>query len=148
MLMLHVRQPASQLAGETSAAVMNASVPVAAKVAEAVAVSAAASVEVLAGQLLAALPGTSVLAQEPGVLLLRVPLGFGPAASQQLRRSLRRQQQQEQGCLAGLLRVVEACGHSAGVLHYCLSYDSLEMELVQLCGLHNSALPADLDADG
>lgn len=146
-LTLHVREPpAKQLAGEATADVLAMHGPPAAAAATGVGVDA------LARQLLAKLPGSLVLAQELGLLLLRVPISCGPpaAAAQRQRRFLRQRQQQPQqpdSSIARVLRVVEACRHSAGVLRYSVSCGGLEAELVQLVGLHGSALPAGTDTD-
>jgi ABC-type multidrug transport system ATPase subunit len=138
-LTLHVKEPPTQEFG--------ASASVAASTG-----SAAAGAKALAAKLLAALPSASVLVQEAGLLLLHIPVNVASTAAQQQqqRRPSRRQQQQhmlQSMSVAGVLGVLESRRQSAGILRYSLSYGSLETELVQLCGVHTYAVPAELDAD-
>jgi ABC-type multidrug transport system ATPase subunit len=154
-LMVHVRVPAVPLAAAAASSAASKGCTSAASDQHPDAVTtgatASAGVKTLARHLLAVLPGSSVLAKEPGVLLLRVPVGTGPMPVQQQQRRLwrRRQQQQQQhiSSVADVLGALESCPQSVDVVHYTLSCGSLETELAQMFGLHRSASPADLDRD-
>ncbi|KAF6258658.1 P-loop containing nucleoside triphosphate hydrolase protein [Scenedesmus sp. NREL 46B-D3] len=138
-LTVHVREQVGQLAAAASTAVLDGSPSTAAQAAAAAA-AAAAGVQALAEQLLAALPGSSVLAREPGVLLLRVPTSTEATAAQHKLRPASQQQQQQGGSVADAWKVLAACSSCADVVHFSLSCGSLEMELVDLCGLQRAAL--------
>jgi ABC-type sulfate/molybdate transport systems ATPase subunit len=143
-LMVHVREAAVALTAEAASGTGSQGCTSAADLTDAAATAAAAAaaagVEALAGQLLATLPGSSVLAKEPGTLMLRIPVGAESTPVQQKPRLPWRRQQPQQhvGSVAGVLRALESCRQSVDVAQYTLSCGSLEMQLAHMTGLHRS----------